>query len=361
MKWGLVVGAVLAVQLAACTDAPSDDQPPPLPPPPGPKAVAGWRTVDLSHAYASDTLCWPTDTTGFRLDTLAEGPTPGGYPYAAREFATAEHGGTHLDAPPHFAEGGGDAASIPLDRLILPGIVIDVAEAAAAAADLPGHSRGRSRVGGRARPGAGRGGGADRTGWAARWPISTTTPWARPATCTSPASAPTRRGCWWRTAVPGWSASTPPASTTAPRPTSSPTGSAPRPASSTWKNLADLSGLPLTGFLLAALPMEIENGTGPSARSRSFRLGDPCLKCRWRLDGLVRFRGSLEQAVARSGTWALEWGRLEGRLTRTGWFCCEEVNPIGLAEPVLFLANPSWVLDDEASVVDRNDGSRHER
>ncbi len=161
MKWGLVVGAVLAVQLAACTDAPSDDPPPPLPPPPGPKAVAGWRTVDLSHAYASDTLCWPTDTTGFRLDTLAEGPTPGGYPYAAREFATAEHGGTHLDAPPHFAEGGGDAASIPLDRLILPGIVIDVAEAAAAAADLPGHSRGRSRVGGRARPGAGRGGGAD--------------------------------------------------------------------------------------------------------------------------------------------------------------------------------------------------------
>ena len=32
------------------------------------------------------------------------------------------------------------------------------------------------------------------------------------------------------------------------------------------ENLAGLSGLPSTGFLLAALPMKIENGTGaPSA------------------------------------------------------------------------------------------------
>ncbi len=106
MRWGQAAGALLAVQLAACAGAPTDDPPPP----PGPEAVAGWRMVDLSHAYGRDTLYWPTDTTGFQLETLAEGPTPGGYFYAAREFATAEHGGTHLDAPSHFAEGGASGA-----------------------------------------------------------------------------------------------------------------------------------------------------------------------------------------------------------------------------------------------------------
>ena len=33
------------------------------------------------------------------------------------------------------------------------------------------------------------------------------------------------------------------------------------------ENLADLSGLPPTGFLLAALPMKIENGTGAPVRA----------------------------------------------------------------------------------------------
>ena len=126
--------------------------------------------IDLSHAYASDTLYWPTDTTGFRLDTLAEGQAPGGYFYAAKQFATAEHGGTHLDAPNHFADGGDDAASIPLDRLILPGIVIDVSEAAAANPDYLvtvedvtawEEEHGRVPAGSAV---------LIRTGWATRWP-----------------------------------------------------------------------------------------------------------------------------------------------------------------------------------------------
>ena len=165
----LLVGAgILAALLSGCAAAPPDEQPPP--PPPGPDAVADWRMVDLSHAYASDTLYWPTDTTGFRLDTLAEGETPGGYFYAAKAFATAEHGGTHLDAPNHFADGGDDAASIPLDRLILPGIVLDVSEAAAADPDYLvtvedvtawEEEHGRMSEGSAV---------LIRTGWAARWP-----------------------------------------------------------------------------------------------------------------------------------------------------------------------------------------------
>ena len=49
----LFVGAAaLAALLSGCAAAPPDGQPPP--PPPGPETVAGWRMVDLSHAYADD-------------------------------------------------------------------------------------------------------------------------------------------------------------------------------------------------------------------------------------------------------------------------------------------------------------------
>ena len=59
---------------------------------------------------------------------------------------------------------------------------------------------------------------------------------------------------------------TPPASTTASRPTSSSTRSAALPAAPNLENVADLSELPPTGFLLVALPMKIEGGTGAPVR-----------------------------------------------------------------------------------------------
>ena len=43
--------------------------------------------------------------TPFRLEKVADGMTPGGYYYAANNFFTSEHGGTHIDAPIHFAQG----------------------------------------------------------------------------------------------------------------------------------------------------------------------------------------------------------------------------------------------------------------
>src|SRR3712207_7080421 len=60
--------------------------------------------VDLSHAYDEQTVFWPT-AEGFKLEKVAEGFTPDGYYYAANNFSTAEHGGTHLDAPVHFEIG----------------------------------------------------------------------------------------------------------------------------------------------------------------------------------------------------------------------------------------------------------------
>ena len=84
------------------------------------------RIIDLTHAYNAKTVYWPTSPSKFRLDRLAYGKTEGGYFYSAYTFSTPEHGGTHLDAPIHFAEGGRTADQIPLEQLIAPAVVIDV-------------------------------------------------------------------------------------------------------------------------------------------------------------------------------------------------------------------------------------------
>jgi len=87
--------------------------------------------IDLTHAFNESSIYWPT-ASGFRLDTVAWGRTDAGYFYAAFDYAAAEHGGTHLDAPAHFAEGRHSADRIPLERLIGPAVVIDVSARASA-------------------------------------------------------------------------------------------------------------------------------------------------------------------------------------------------------------------------------------
>lgn len=92
------------------------------------------RWIDLSHDYAENTIYWPTART-FSKRTVFEGTTPGGYYYTAYDIETAEHGGTHLDAPVHFAEGGQAADEVPLERLAGPGLVIDISAQCAQDAD----------------------------------------------------------------------------------------------------------------------------------------------------------------------------------------------------------------------------------
>ena len=91
--------------------------------------------IDLTYAYDAETLYWPTSPSGLELTELSYGPTEGGYFYAAYSFCTPEHGGTHIDAPIHFARDGWTLGEVPVERLIAPGIVIDVADRAAADPD----------------------------------------------------------------------------------------------------------------------------------------------------------------------------------------------------------------------------------
>jgi kynurenine formamidase len=90
--------------------------------------------VDLSHTYDANTIFWPTAET-FTLTKVADGETPAGYYYASNNFAGSEHGGTHIDAPVHFARGHQTVDQIPPDTLIAPAVVVDVTEASAKNAD----------------------------------------------------------------------------------------------------------------------------------------------------------------------------------------------------------------------------------
>jgi kynurenine formamidase len=88
--------------------------------------LSTFRIVDLTHAYSDRTVYWPTSPTKFSLERLAYGKTEGGYFYSANTLCTPEHGGTHLDAPIHFAEGRRTTEQIPLEQLISPAVVIDI-------------------------------------------------------------------------------------------------------------------------------------------------------------------------------------------------------------------------------------------
>ena len=105
--------------LVSCS-APTPSAPPAAAAP----ALQG-ELVDLSHPFDAETIVWPTSER-FRLEKAFEGVTPEGFYYAANNFSAAEHGGTHLDAPVHFARGAQAVDEIPLERFIGPAVVVDV-------------------------------------------------------------------------------------------------------------------------------------------------------------------------------------------------------------------------------------------
>lgn len=93
--------------------------------------TGGFRLVDLTDALGPDTVLWPGAPALEIVDAVSH--DSGGY--HARIFTTFEHAGTHFDAPEHFVPGGADTASIGIDDLVVPAVVIDLTEKAAADAN----------------------------------------------------------------------------------------------------------------------------------------------------------------------------------------------------------------------------------
>jgi kynurenine formamidase len=94
----------------------------------------GGKWIDLTHEFSADTLYWPT-AERFTLETEFHGHTPKGYFYAANRYRASEHGGTHIDAPIHFAEGHKTVDQLALDQLTGAAVVVDVSAKAQEDAD----------------------------------------------------------------------------------------------------------------------------------------------------------------------------------------------------------------------------------
>src|SRR6187402_2512938 len=120
MRAKLILILIVAVLAAACT-APSSD-------------FSKGQWIDLSHDFSDETIYWVT-AEPFKRTTVAEGMTPGGYYYSAYNYSAAEHGGTHIDAPVHFAEGKKSVDQLELNQLIAQGVKIDVSAKASANRD----------------------------------------------------------------------------------------------------------------------------------------------------------------------------------------------------------------------------------
>ncbi len=90
--------------------------------------------IDLSHEFSDETIYWVT-AEPFKRTTVAEGRTDQGYYYSAYNFSGAEHGGTHIDSPVHFAEGKRTVEKFEPTDLIGDAVKIDISAKAAADRD----------------------------------------------------------------------------------------------------------------------------------------------------------------------------------------------------------------------------------
>jgi len=83
------------------------------------------KLLDMTYPYDENTIYWPT-AKSFELKKVSWGMTEGGWWYASNEYSASEHGGTHVDAPIHFARKGRTIGQVPLEEWIGPAVKIDV-------------------------------------------------------------------------------------------------------------------------------------------------------------------------------------------------------------------------------------------
>lgn len=102
----------------------------------------GIEVIDLTAPLSSETpiLRLPEpfgNTVPFTLKEISryDDRGPGWY---WNDIVTGEHTGTHFDAPVHWvtAKDGEDVAQVPVDRMIAPAVVLDLAKEAARDADF---------------------------------------------------------------------------------------------------------------------------------------------------------------------------------------------------------------------------------
>lgn len=259
---GIKTSGFAAVFAMLCACAPAENS--------SPAAIdlSAYEIIDLSHGYGPDTVYWPTDQKGFQKTVVFEGAREDGGFYSAFDIATAEHGGTHMDAPYHFDADGDKTAAVPLSRLAAPAAVIDVSEQAASDPLYrltPGDVIAFEAAHGEIAPGTIV---LLRTGWSARWPdaeayLGGTDP-AALAFPSFGADAARLLVEDRRVAALGIDAASTDYGPSTDFPVHRIMGAGNVPG---FENLTNLDRLPATGAIVIALPMKIEGGSGGPLRA----------------------------------------------------------------------------------------------
>jgi kynurenine formamidase len=88
------------------------------------RMIAAGKVLDLTHVLSPAFPIWPGNVP-IKVTNVAKVAKDGFY---ANRWDLAEHHGTHLDAPAHFAPGGVTAERLEAATLVVPAAVIDIRE-----------------------------------------------------------------------------------------------------------------------------------------------------------------------------------------------------------------------------------------
>ncbi len=117
---GILAGTLAGVSRAAAADLPG-----------GQRTIAAGSVLDLTHPLSPAFPIWPGNVP-IKVTNTATIAKDG---YFANQWLLAEHHGTHLDAPAHFAPKGVTAERLDAACLLVPAVVIDIRERARKNAD----------------------------------------------------------------------------------------------------------------------------------------------------------------------------------------------------------------------------------
>ena len=83
------------------------------------------KVIDMTYPFGDDSIYWPTGKS-FKSTKVFWGINDQGWWYASNDYEANEHGGTHADAPIHFAQNGRTIDQVPLEEWIALVVKIDV-------------------------------------------------------------------------------------------------------------------------------------------------------------------------------------------------------------------------------------------
>ena len=85
------------------------------------------RIIDLTHTLTPDFPSY-NGNPDFRIETMKQFDKDG---VNVKQWTVREHIGTHIDAPLHFSADGCSCDQIPVEELVVPLVIIDIAARAA--------------------------------------------------------------------------------------------------------------------------------------------------------------------------------------------------------------------------------------